>query len=206
MTLALFSEGDNYKIVHQRNQLLRHVHPKISPYTIRKQQFTIYSRDWEVGTFYSYLKWFPNPSILVYAHASVLVYVDAHYVCIKCVFFVHCEEISTSSRLCACGVIPDSPVPEAGSFFSLWMRTELGLREGNLLRKWYREDLVLNHLSSRFTTLLCPLLAMGPSSLNCDGEHGSVAVVVCIYIWEALKNHLFIQQYWLNTIMDSSLF
>ena len=41
MTLVLFSEGNNYKIVHQRSQLLRHVHPKISLYTIRKQQFMI---------------------------------------------------------------------------------------------------------------------------------------------------------------------
>lgn len=127
-----------------------------------------------------------------------------------CTFLVHKMCILYIPRIFSysdyvLGMIPDSPVPGRVSYFGQGM--ELGLREGNLLRKWYREDLVLNHLSSASTTLLCPLLAMGPSSLNLYLTVNKLCrCSSCIYIWEALKNHLFIQQYWLNTIMDSSLF
>lgn len=128
-----------------------------------------------------------------------------HKMCIFCTFP---RDFNLFKTMCLQVWFPDSPVPEAGSFFSLWMRMELGLREGNFCcvngteKTW-----VLNHLSSRFTTLLCSCWPWAHLLLNCDGEHGSVAaVVVCIYIWEALKKSFVHSTAWLNTIMDSSLF
>lgn len=42
LTLALFSEGNNYNIVRQGNHLLRRILPELSWYAIRKQQFKNY--------------------------------------------------------------------------------------------------------------------------------------------------------------------
>lgn len=56
--------------------------------------------------------------------------------------------------------------------------------------------MILNHLSSFYHIAMSPV-ALEPSSLNWSSEHSSVIVIV--YIHEILKNHLFIQQYFLNT-------